>query len=533
MSIDTPAERLGADRLLKATSTVGLMTTLSRITGLARDIAFSAWLGSGIAMDAFTVAFKIPNLLRRFFAEGAFSQAFVPVISEVRVTRGPAATRELAAAMVGTLGAILLVVTIVGVVAAPAAILVFAPGFRGDGGRFDLAVDMLRFTFPYVLFVSLTAFAGGLMNAHRRFAVAAFTPVLLNVVLILAGALLEPRLDRPGLGLAIGVFAAGVVQLGFQIPFLRRLGVLPRPRWAPQHADVRRIFGLMVPALFGSSVAQISILLDTLIASFLAAGSISWLYYSDRLVEFPLGVFGIALATAILPRLSEHHASAATEGFSATLDWALRLVLVIGVPAAVGLALIAKPLLVTLFYRGEFTLRDVDMAAASLRAYAPGLVGFILVKVLAPGYFARQDTRAPVRIGVQALLLGMALSVAFVVTLARTGWAPPHAGIAAATACSALLNAALLFAGLRRTGIYRARPGWAALAVRVALPSLAMAAALAYALAALGDWTALRSGERVLRLAALVLGGGGVYLAALYVCGLRLTHLELPPARRA
>ncbi len=298
------------DRLLTTTSVVGFMTLMSRVTGLARDIAFSSWFGSGIVMDAFTVAFKIPNLLRRFFAEGAFSQAFVPVISEYRTHRSPAATRELVDRVAGTLGLALFVVTLVGVIAAPLLILGFAPGFRGGDGRYPLAVDMLRLTFPYVLFVSLTALAGSILNAYRRFAVAAFTPVLLNVVMILFAGWVEPRLGRPGLGLAAGVFAAGVVQLAFQVPFLRSLGMLPRPRWDAAHEGVRRIGKLMLPAIFGSSVAQISILLDTLIASFLAAGSISWLYFSDRLVEFPLGVFGIALATVILPRLSEHHATA-------------------------------------------------------------------------------------------------------------------------------------------------------------------------------------------------------------------------------
>ncbi len=303
-----------------------------------------------------------------------------------------------------------------------------------------------------------------------------------------------PLLERPALGLAAGVFVAGIVQLAFQLPFLRRLDLLPRPRLRLAHEGVRRILKLMVPAIFGSSVAQISILLDTLIASFLIAGSISWLYYSDRLVEFPLGVFGIALGD----RDPAAVVGAACDGsrrrrFSATLDWALRLVLVIGVPAAVGLALLAEPLLATLFLRGEFTQRDVEMAAASLRAYAPGLLGFILVKVLAPGYFARQDTRTPVRVGLQALTLGMMLSAAFVLVLLRTGWAPAHAGIAAATACSALVNAALLFAGLRRQGVYRARPGWTALAWRVAVPSAVMALALAGGLQAAGDWFVMSS----------------------------------------
>jgi len=529
MTADVPNDHppTGRDRLLKATSIVGLMTLLSRLTGLARDIAFSSWFGSGLVMDAFAVAFKIPNLLRRFFAEGAFSQAFVPVISEYRTGRSLAETRELVDRMAGTLGLGLFVVTALGVLAAPLLILAFAPGFGGGDGRFDMAVDMLRFTFPYILFVSLTALAGSILNSYRRFAVAAFTPVLLNLIMIVCAGWLEPRLDRPGLGLAAGVLLAGIVQLGFQLPFLQRLGLLPRPRWGFRHEGVRRILKLMLPAIFGSSVAQISILLDSLIASFLVAGSISWLYYSDRLVEFPLGVFGIALATVILPRLADHHATASKQLFSATLDWALRCVLVIGVPAAVALAVLAEPLLTTLFYRGEFTARDVVMSAASLKAYAPGLLGFILVKVLAPGYFARQDARTPVRIGIQALLLGMTLSVLFVVILVRTAWAPAHAGIAAATACSALFNSARLLSGLRRAGVYQARAGWAVLILRVIAPSVVMAIALLAALTALGDWFAMGGLERVATLGLLVVGGSAVYFAACYLCGLRLHEFRM------
>jgi putative peptidoglycan lipid II flippase len=514
-------------RLLEATSVVGFMTLLSRITGLARDIALSAWFGSGPVMDAFTVAFKIPNLLRRFFAEGAFSQAFVPVISEYRTQRSHAATRELVSHVAGTLAVGLFVVTAVGVVAAPLLILVFAPGFAGEDGRFQLAVDMLRFTLPYILFVSLTALAGSVLNAHRRFAVAAFTPVLLNVVMIVFAGWVGPRLEQPALGLAIGVFVAGLLQLALQLPFLRRIDLLPRPRPTLRDPGVRRILKLMVPAVFGSSVAQISILLDTLIASFLLAGSISWLWYSDRLVEFPLGVFGIAFATVILPRLSEQHAAGSPETFSATLDWALRIVFVIGVPAAVGLALLAEPLLATLFVRGEFTQRDAEMAAASLRAYAPGLLGFIFVKVLAPGFFARQDTRTPVRAGLQALTLGMVLSGVFVLVLLQTGWAPAHAGIAAATACSALVNARLLLAGLKRQGVYRARAGWAALAWRVVVPSIVMALALAGGLAAAGNWYAMSTLTRVGLLAALVSGGAAVYFGTGYLVGLRARQFRV------
>jgi putative peptidoglycan lipid II flippase len=509
------------DRLLKSMTVVGAMTLLSRVTGLARDMALSSWFGAGVVMDAFAVAFRIPNLMRRFFAEGAFSQAFVPVVSEYRTTRSHEETRELVDRVAGTLGLALFVVTAVGVAAAPLMILAFAPGFLHDDGRFASATAMLRWTFPYLLFVSLTAFAGSVLNSYRRFAVAAFTPVILNVVMIASAGWVDPWFERPGLGLAIGVFAAGLVQLAFQVPFLARLRLLPRPRWDLAHEGVRRILRLMLPALFGSSVAQVSILLDTLIASFLAAGSISWLYYADRLVEFPLGVFGIAVATVILPRLSEQHATDSRATFAATLDWALRLVLLVAVPAAVALLLLAEPLLATFFYRGQFTEQDVAMSAAALRAYSPGLLGFILVKVLAPGYFARQDTRTPVRVGIQALTVGMVLNVAFVLALAATRLAPAHAGIAAATSCSSVFNAVLLLAGLVRSGIYKPAPGWRALLLRVLAATVVMAVAVAAALAAAGDWLAMGKLARLGLLVAIVAGGAAVYFAAGFALGLR------------
>jgi putative peptidoglycan lipid II flippase len=508
------------------------MTLLSRVTGLAREIAFAALFGSGLVMDAFAVAFRIPNLLRRFFGEGAFSQAFVPVISEYRTTRSAEETRELVDRVTGTFGLVLFAITAIGVLGAPVLILAFAPGFLDDAGRFPVAVDMLRLTFPYVLFISLTALAGSILNSYRRFAVASFTPVILNVVLIAFAVWVEPLSPRPGVGLAAGVFAAGLVQLAFQVPFLARLGLLPRPRWDAAHEGVRRIFRLMGPAMIGSSVAQISILLDTLVASLLIAGSIPWLYYSDRLIEFPLGVLGVALATVILPRLAEQHASGAPERFAATLDWALRLVLVIALPAAVGIALLAEPLLATLFHYGEFTERDVVMSAASVRAYAPGLVGFILVKVLAPGYFARQDTRTPVRIGIQALTLSMVLNVAFVVLLVQTGWAPAHAGIAAATACSGLFNAAFLLSGLSKTKVYTARPGWRRLWTQALAGNVAMAVALLVAQDAIGDWFALGKVERSFVLALLVGGGAVVYLAVCWLLGLRPHALRMHGAAR-
>ena len=516
--------------LLRSTTVVGAMTALSRLSGLARDIGFSRWFGASPLMDAFFVAFKIPNLLRRFFAEGAFSAAFVPVFSEYRATRSVEETRELVDRVAGTLGLALFGITATGVIAAPILITVFAPGFIGDDGRYEMARDMLRLTFPYLFFISLTALAGAILNTYRSFAVPAFTPVLLNLVLIAFAGWVAPRLENPGLGLAAGVFVAGVVQLLFQLPFLMRLKLLPRPRWGWAYAGVRKILKLMTPVMFGSSVAQINILFDTLIASFLAAGSISWLYYADRLMEFPLGVFGIALATAILPTLSEQHARASAEAFSRTLDWALRLVLVIAFPAALGLIVLAEPLLATIFYGGEFTANDVIMAEAALIAYALGLLGFILVKVLTPGYFARQDTRTPVRIAVYALILNMVLNVVLVVSLVRTNFHAPHAGLAMATTVSALFNASLLYRGLRRRGVYRAEHGWGRLALQVIVSGTVMVLAVAWIRNRAGDWLLLSVAERVGWLAVCVFTGMAAYFCCCFLLGLRPATLRKSPA---
>ena len=524
---EPPAAENGQQRLLKSTSVVGSMTLLSRISGLAREIAFAHGFGAGLAMDAFVVAFRIPNLFRRFFAEGAFSQAFVPIIAEYRARRSQAETQALIDRVAGTLGVALFVISALGVVLAPVLVLVFASGFGGGNGRLELATDMLRFTFPYLFFVSLTALAGGILNAHRRFAVPAFTPVLLNVTLIAFAIWVAPQIDRPAMALAVGVFVAGLVQLLFQVPFLLRAGLLPRPRWGWAHAGVKRITRLMAPVIFGSSVAQINILFDTWIASFLVTGSISWLYFADRLVEFPLGVFGVALATVILPNLSDHHTRASTEAFSATLDWALRWVLLIALPASLALGVLAEPLIVTVFFGGEFGLNDVEMATWSLRAFAPGLVGFILVKVLAPGYFARQDTRTPVRIGVRALLLGMVLNVVFVLALLRTGWAPAHAGLAAATTLAALFNAGALLAGLVRSGVYRSRHGWRRLVLGVAGACAIMVALIEWLLWLLGDWSAMSTWSQIGAMGICVVGPGFAYFAACLAFGLRPRDFRL------
>ncbi|HET7569258.1 MAG TPA: murein biosynthesis integral membrane protein MurJ [Gammaproteobacteria bacterium] len=515
-----------ARSLLRSTSVVGGMTLLSRVLGFARDIIFAHSFGAGLVMDAFFVAFKIPNFMRRMFAEGAFSQAFVPVLGEVRAEGGDAAVREFVARITGTLSLIVGVITVIGIVAAPILIYVFAAGFAADPDKYALSVAMLRLTFPYLLFISLTALAGGVLNTYGRFGVPAFTPVILNILLIGAAIGLAPMLPNPGMALAWGVLIAGIVQLAFQFPFLWRLRLLPRPRLPRGHPAVRRTLRLMLPALFGSSASQFNLLIDNLIASFLATGSVSWLYYSDRLMEFPLGVFAIALATVILPGLSAHHAKRAGEAFSATIDWALRLVLVVVLPAAVGLFMLAGPLIATLFRYGEFSAYDVRMAHWSLMAYAFGLMGFTLVKVLAPGFYARQDVRTPVRVGVIAVCANIALNGAITAPMALLGFRAPHAGLALATSLAAFVNAGLLFRGLRRKGIYRAASGWAALAIRVAIANGAMAAVLAVGVGPLSLWLGWAGLERAWHLALWIGVAVVVYFAVLLLSGLRPRHLK-------
>jgi len=524
-------------RLLRSTSVVGAMTLLSRVLGLVRDVVFARMFGASIVMDAFFVAFKIPNIFRRFFAEGAFSQAFVPVLAEYERHHPPAEVRELVDRVAGTLAAALFLITLLGVLAAPLVILVFAPGFyTGEqpdaAARHELAVAMLRWTFPYLFFISLTALAGAILNTRRQFAVPAFSPVLLNLVLIVFAAWVAPMYERPGVALAVGVFAAGLVQLACMLPFLARQGLLPRPRFGLAHQGVRRIMKLMAPVLFGSSVAQISILFDTLIASFLAVGSISWLYYSDRLMEFPLGVFGIALATVILPNLSHQHASHAPAEFSRTLDWALRLVVLIAAPAAIGLCLLAGPMLTTIFYGGRFGIEDTRMAEISLIAYGFGLLGFTLVKVLVPGYFARQDTRTPVRIGLLALGSNMVMNIVLVLLWLRMDWAGPHAALALATSLSAFLNAGLLWRGLTRARVLQPAPGWGRFLLRIAVGCGVMAMILSEATPAAMQWFEATLWQRIGWLAALIGAGSLAYFATLYAVGLRPEALRMKSSSR-
>lgn len=502
------------------------MTLISRVLGLVRDIVIARVFGAGLGADAFFVAFKIPNFLRRLFAEGAFSQAFVPVLSEYKARREHAEVGALVDATTGVLGGVLFVVTAIGVVAAPLLVMVFAPGFIQDAVKYDLTVEMVRITFPYILFISLTALAAGILNSYGRFGVPAFTPVFLNLCMIGAALWLAPRMEEPITALAWGVFAAGVVQLAFQIPYLKRLRLVPRPRWRRRDEGVRRIARLMLPGIVGSSVAQINLLFDTLIASFLVTGSVSWLYFSDRLVEFPLGVFGIALATVILPRLSQEHVAASPEAFSRTLDWGLRMVVIIGVPAATGLFVLAGPMLVTLFQYGEFSAHDVRMAELSLMAYALGLLGFILVKVLAPGYYSRQDTRTPVRIAVIAMGANVVMNIAFVVPMVVWDIPGPHAGLALATTLASFLNAGLLFRGLRREAGLALGSGWAGLWFQVLIADMLMAAALWLGAGDLAAWLQRGWVERALHLVMWVGAGGLIYFGALWMLGVRRPALQ-------
>ncbi|WP_148122354.1 murein biosynthesis integral membrane protein MurJ [Spiribacter roseus] len=517
-----------AARLWQSVMTFGSWTLVSRVMGLARDIVLGVIFGPSAATDAFFVAFKIPNFLRRLFAEGAFQQAFVPVLAEARQHGGDAAVRQLLGRVSGCLAVILLVMTGLAMLGSPVLVRVFAPGFVDQPDQLALTAEMLRLTFPYLLLIALTAAAAAVLNTYQSFGPPAFAPVLLNLCLIAAAIGVAPRLEVGVMALALAVPVAGALQLAVQLPFLWRRGVLaaPWPRWSDP--GVRRILRLMGPTLFSTSVQQINLLLDTILASFLVVGSISWLYWSDRLMEFPLGVFGIALGTVILPRLSAQHAEASPERFNATLDWALRLALVIIAPATLGLIALASPLLATLFGYGEFGAADVEAAHWSLMAYGIGLFGFVLVKVLVPGYFSRQDTRGPVRCAVIAMGVNMVLSLSLVALLIGTGIA--HAGLALATGLAAWVNAALLLRGLRRQGIYQPLPGWGRLSRRVLAALLAMAFSLQAAAGEPALWLALDAPLRIAWLAGVIVLGAGVYGLVLWLLGVRPGEFREPPA---
>lgn len=506
--------------LLRSSITVGFMTFLSRVLGLVRDVVIAAYFGSKSEADAFFVAFKIPNFFRQLFGEGAFSQAFVPVLSEYRIKQSKEEVKALISHVAGTLGLILIGMSTLCILASPLLIILFAPGFYQHTGKLELAGSMLRITFPYLFLISLTAFAGSILNSCGRFAVPAFTPVLFNASLISVTILMTPWFDQPVIALAWGVVIAGIAQLLLQVPFLWRIDMLPTPKWGWQHEGVKRILTLMLPALFSVSVAQINLLLDTVIASFLQAGSISWLYYSCRLSELPLGIFGVAIGTVILPSLSRNHAKEAPEAFSATLDWAIRIILLIGMPAGIALFILAEPLITTLFYHGQMTERDVMMSAMSLRGYAVGLMGVMLIKVLAPGYFARQNMKTPVKIAIIAMVANMVFNLIL-------AWPLGHAGLALATSLSALLNAGLLFLGLRKAGIYQPIQGWLVYGFRLVMANVVMVTALIWLCADPQQWLDWRLWARIENLAMLVVIGASIYLFTLLILGMRVRHVRL------
>lgn len=523
---DTAAKK--SPGMLRSSFFVGLMTMLSRVLGLARDISFAVFIGAGGAADPFFIAFKIPNFLRRLFAEGAFSQAFVPILSEYRQQRGFDAVRALVDRVSGVLGASLIAVSGLAMVAAPLITALFAPGYLGDAAKFALTSDLLRITFPYLFLISMTGFSGAILNSYGRFGAPAFAPVLLNVVQICAAFISAHFLfQEPSYVLAWGVLVAGFAQWMFQWPFLRRIGLLPRPRWEPRDEGVRRILKLMVPALFGVSVSQINLLLGTVLASFLPTGSVSWMYYADRLTELPLGMFGVAIGTVILPSLARDQAAAASERFSRTLDWALRLILVIAMPAAVALWVIGHSILTTLFLYRKTTPQDISMSAFALAAVAFGLTAFMLIKVLAPGFYARQDMKTPVRIGIVAMAANMVLSLALVVPF-HFYWRLGHVGLALATSLAAWINAGLLARGLFQAGVYRPEPGWRPFGVQLGLATAAMALVLVLADPSSAQWQAWAWWQRVAVLAALCGAGLAIYVGTLWAGGLRPRHLRSP-----
>jgi putative peptidoglycan lipid II flippase len=505
------------------------MTFISRVLGLLRDMVFARF-GVDAGMDAFFVAFKIPNFMRRLFAEGAFSQAFVPVLSEYKTQRQPAEVRALVDHVAGTLTGLLGLLVLVAVLASPVLVLVFAPGFWSDPLKFDLTAYMLRFTFPYLLFMALVAFAAGVLNSYGRFAAAAFTPVWLNVVLIGVALVVAPSLDEPMIALSWGVLAAGFVQLLFLLPALARIRLLPRPRWGLADPGVRKILKLMVPGIIGSSVSQINLLFDTLLASFLITGSVSWLYYADRLVEFPLGIFGIALATVILPVLSRAHASQSPAEFSRTLDAGLRWVLLIGIPAAAGLIVLAQPVLSTLFEYEDFLAHDVKMAGLALIAYGLGLPGFMLVKVLAPAFYSRQDTKTPVKVAIRALISNMVMNILFVVPLVLLKVPGAHAGLALATALASYINAGLLYRHLRHDAVYQPRAGWVRLLLQILFASTIMVMLVLWGIPAADNWSVMSAAQRASSLGLWIAAGVAAYLVGLRLAGLRLSMLWAPAA---
>jgi putative peptidoglycan lipid II flippase len=510
--------------LHRTLATVSGMTLLSRITGLVREFLIARTFGASVYTDAFFVAFRIPNLLRRLFAEGAFSQAFVPILAEYKNQQGWRATRVLTDHVATVLFWLLLLTSLAGIVFAPAIVLLMASGFASDPVAMSLSTTMTRIMFPYILFMSLVALAGGILNTWREFRVPAFTPVLLNLSFIAASLLLAPMMSQPVFALAIAVFIGGLLQLGLQIPALRKIGMLPHisvnPMRALQDEGVRRVLKQMLPATFAVSAAQISLIINTNIASHLSDGSVSWLSYADRLMELPTGLLGVALGTILLPSLSKANAIGDLVEYSALLDWGLRLCFLLAMPAAVALVILSEPLTSTLFHYGKFDPTSVTMTARALVAYGVGLMGLILVKILAPGFYAKQDIRTPVKIGIGVLVSTQLMNLLFVPWLA-------HAGLALSIGLGATVNAGMLFLILKKRGIYRPQAGWSLFMIKL-LGALLLLAGVGLWAAGKFDWIAMHATPwlRVGALSYVITLCVVVYFGALWAMGFRLSDFR-------
>lgn len=505
--------------LLKALSTVSAMTLLSRITGLARESLKAVAFGAGLQMDAFEAAFRLPNILRRLFAEGAFSQAFVPILAEYKRQRGDDATRDLVGKVGALLAIVLIGLSVLGILGAPWLVYLLASGFARTPGKVALTADLIRIMFPYVLFISLVSLAGGVLNVYHRFAIPAFTPVILNLSIIGAAIFVAPHVDPPITALAWGVLVGGMAQLALQVIPLLRLGLLPRPRLDWHDPGVRRVLTAMGPAVIGVSAAQISTLINTQLAAFLGNGRISWITYADRLMEFPSALLGVALGTVLLPNLARHHHDENPTQYRALMDWGLRLTFLLALPATLALALLSVPLIATLYEYGRFTAPDVWQTRAALLGYSVGLLGLISVKILAPGFYARQDMRTPVRIAFLSLLISQSLAVALMFQIG-------HAGLTLATSIGAILNSMLLYRAMRRRDIYAPLPGWGPFLRRVLIALVLLGGVLWWAAGPDEFWIAAGLWSKVVRLALVIAGGALAYFGTLWLLGFRLAHFN-------
>ncbi|WP_084092622.1 murein biosynthesis integral membrane protein MurJ [Andreprevotia lacus] len=501
--------------LLKSLAATSSMTLVSRVLGLARETIVSSHFGAGAATDAFLTAFRLPNLLRRIFAEGAFSQAFVPILAEYKAQKGEEATRTFVAYVSGMLTLALALVTLLGVLAAPVVVWLTASGFRGDPNKFALTSQMLRIVFPYIFLISLSSLAGAVLNTWNRFSVPAFVPTLLNVAMIVAALFAAPYFHPPIVALAWGVLLGGILQLVWQLPHLKQIGMLVLPRINWRDAGVWRVMRQMGPAILGVSVAQISLLINLSFASYLPSGSISWMNYADRLMEFPNGLLGVALGTILLPSLSKTHANKDQAEYSRLLDWGLRLCLMLALPASAALAILSGPLIATLLQYGKFTAFDTLKTQYALLAYTVGLSGFLLVKVLAPGFYARQNIRTPVKIAIFTLVLTQLMNLAFIGPL-------KHAGLSLSIGLASCANAALLYWRLRKQGAYQPLPGWGRFLFKLVAAVAVMSGVLFAVLAPMPPWGDGNMLWRLLRLATVVTAGLAAYFGTLYALGFRL-----------